>query len=75
MTAAAAVHSHQDLALLASEDQREPEATRGVEKTSVALKLLKQIEACGDVEKVKGSHAIRPGKSKMRNNCSTGSRK
>ncbi|KAM1026557.1 hypothetical protein ACFX2J_039353 [Malus domestica] len=75
MTAAAAVPSHQDLALLASEDQCEPEVASGVEKTSTALKLLKQIEAYGDFEKVKGSHAIRPGKRKMRNNCNTSSKK
>ncbi|KAM1492055.1 hypothetical protein ACFXTH_024109 [Malus domestica] len=63
MTAAAAIPSHQDLALLALEDQREPEASRDMEKTSAALKLLKQIEAYDDADEVNGSHAIHPGKT------------
>ncbi|KAF5750351.1 60S ribosomal protein L4 [Tripterygium wilfordii] len=38
-----------------------------VEKTSAAIKVLKQIGAYADAEKAKDSHAIRPGKGKMRN--------
>ncbi|KAF5747899.1 60S ribosomal protein L4 [Tripterygium wilfordii] len=38
-----------------------------VEKTSAAIKVLKQIGAYADAEKSKDSHAIRPGKGKMRN--------
>lgn len=38
-----------------------------VEKTSSALKVLKQIGALPDVEKAKDSVQIRPGKGKMRN--------
>ncbi|KAB2604305.1 hypothetical protein ACFX13_033258 [Malus domestica] len=43
------------------------DSAEGVEKTSAALKLLKQIGAYADAEKAKDSHAIRPGKGKMRN--------
>ncbi|WCJ41656.1 60S ribosomal protein L4 [Euphorbia peplus] len=43
------------------------DSAEGVEKTSAAIKLLKEIGAYGDVEKAKDSHAIRPGKGKMRN--------
>ncbi|KAF5737585.1 60S ribosomal protein L4 [Tripterygium wilfordii] len=38
-----------------------------VEKTSAAIKVLKHIGAYADAEKSKDSHAIRPGKGKMRN--------
>ncbi|KAH9735520.1 hypothetical protein WN944_003795 [Citrus x changshan-huyou] len=38
-----------------------------VEKTSAALKVLKQIGAYADAEKAKDSQGIRPGKGKMRN--------
>nr|DAD29716.1 TPA_asm: hypothetical protein HUJ06_031184 [Nelumbo nucifera] len=40
---------------------------RGVEKTSAAIKILKQVGAYPDAVKAKDSHAIRPGKGKMRN--------
>lgn len=43
------------------------DAAEGVEKTSAAIKVLKQIGAFPDAEKAKDSHAIRPGKGKMRN--------
>ncbi|KAF5475923.1 hypothetical protein F2P56_007678 [Juglans regia] len=43
------------------------ESAESVEKTSAALKVLKQIGAFPDAEKAKDSHAIRPGKGKMRN--------
>ncbi|PON32469.1 Ribosomal protein [Parasponia andersonii] len=43
------------------------DAAEGVEKTSAAIKVLKQIGAYADAEKAKDSHAIRPGKGKMRN--------
>jgi large subunit ribosomal protein L4e len=43
------------------------DTAEGVEKTSAALKVLKQIGAYEDVEKAKDSHSIRPGKGKMRN--------
>ncbi|XP_062101994.1 large ribosomal subunit protein uL4 [Humulus lupulus] len=43
------------------------DAAEGVEKTSAAIKVLKQIGAFDDAEKAKDSHAIRPGKGKMRN--------
>ncbi|RZC89885.1 hypothetical protein C5167_028951 [Papaver somniferum] len=39
----------------------------GVEKTNAAIKVLKQLGAYADVEKVKDSEKIRPGKGKMRN--------
>ncbi|KAI3995234.1 hypothetical protein MKX01_032036 [Papaver californicum] len=39
----------------------------GVEKTSAAIKVLKQLGAYADAEKVKDSEKIRPGKGKMRN--------
>ncbi|KAI3996664.1 hypothetical protein MKX01_009496 [Papaver californicum] len=38
-----------------------------VEKTTVAIKVLKQLGAYADAEKVKDSEKIRPGKGKMRN--------
>ncbi|XP_050371902.1 60S ribosomal protein L4 [Argentina anserina] len=43
------------------------DTAEGVEKTSAAMKLLKQIGAYDDAEKAKDSHSIRPGKGKMRN--------
>ncbi|KAF8369325.1 hypothetical protein HHK36_032664 [Tetracentron sinense] len=43
------------------------DSAEGVEKTSAAIKVLKQIGAYPDAEKAKDSHAIRPGKGKMRN--------
>jgi len=43
------------------------DSIESVEKTSAALKVLKQIGAFPDAEKAKDSHAIRPGKGKMRN--------
>lgn len=43
------------------------DSIEGVEKTSAALKVLKQIGAYSDAEKAKDSHSIRPGKGKMRN--------
>ncbi|KAF6175696.1 hypothetical protein GIB67_022698 [Kingdonia uniflora] len=43
------------------------DSAEGVEKTSAAIKVLKQIGAFADVEKAKKSHSIRPGKGKMRN--------
>ena len=39
----------------------------GIEKTSTAVKLLKQFGAYDDVEKVKASRNIRAGKGKLRN--------
>ncbi|KAL3327855.1 hypothetical protein AABB24_035494 [Solanum stoloniferum] len=43
------------------------DSIEGIEKTSSAIKALKQIGAYPDAEKAKDSHAIRPGKGKMRN--------
>ncbi|XP_022963036.1 60S ribosomal protein L4 [Cucurbita moschata] len=43
------------------------DSAEGVEKTSAAIKVLKQVGAFPDAEKAKDSHAIRPGKGKMRN--------
>ncbi|XP_059623528.1 large ribosomal subunit protein uL4 [Cornus florida] len=43
------------------------DSVEGVEKTSNAIKVLKQIGAYADAEKAKKSHSIRPGKGKMRN--------
>ncbi|KAL7092032.1 hypothetical protein ACP275_12G140400 [Erythranthe tilingii] len=43
------------------------DSAESIEKTSAALKILKQIGASADVEKAKDSHAIRAGKGKMRN--------
>lgn len=43
------------------------DSAEGIEKTSAAIKVLKQIGAFPDAEKAKDSHAIRPGKGKMRN--------
>ncbi|MBA0704934.1 hypothetical protein Golax_017157 [Gossypium laxum] len=42
-------------------------AVESVEKTSAAIKVLKQVGAYPDVEKAKDSVGIRPGKGKMRN--------
>lgn len=43
------------------------DSAEAVEKTSAALKVLKQIGASPDVEKAKDSQSIRSGKGKMRN--------
>ncbi|KAJ8563367.1 hypothetical protein K7X08_031819 [Anisodus acutangulus] len=43
------------------------DSIEGIEKTNSAIKALKQIGAYPDAEKAKDSHAIRPGKGKMRN--------
>ncbi|KAK9276238.1 hypothetical protein L1049_005769 [Liquidambar formosana] len=43
------------------------DSVEAVEKTSAAIKVLKQIGAYPDAEKAKDSHSIRPGKGKMRN--------
>jgi len=43
------------------------DSAESIEKTSAALKVLKQIGAAPDADKAKDSHAIRPGKGKMRN--------
>ncbi|KAM7263594.1 hypothetical protein ACFE04_001277 [Oxalis oulophora] len=43
------------------------DAAEAVEKTSAAIKVLKQIGAFADAEKAKDSHAIRAGKGKARN--------
>ncbi|KAL6138639.1 hypothetical protein ACLB2K_063919 [Fragaria x ananassa] len=43
------------------------DSAESVEKTSGAIKVLKQIGAYDDAEKAKDSHSIRPGKGKMRN--------
>ena len=43
------------------------DAVEGVEKTSNAIKVLKEIGAYADAEKAKDSIGIRPGKGKMRN--------
>ncbi|KAE8671641.1 60S ribosomal protein L4-1 [Hibiscus syriacus] len=43
------------------------DAVESVEKTSAAIKVLKQVGAYPDVEKFKDSQGIRPGKGKMRN--------
>ncbi|XP_041023925.1 60S ribosomal protein L4-like [Juglans microcarpa x Juglans regia] len=43
------------------------DSAESVEKTSAALKVLKDIGAHPDAEKAKDSHSIRPGKGKMRN--------
>ncbi|KAL1819576.1 hypothetical protein ACET3Z_014445 [Daucus carota] len=43
------------------------DAAEGVEKTSNAIKVLKEIGAYADAEKAKDSIGIRPGKGKMRN--------
>ncbi|XP_057955949.1 large ribosomal subunit protein uL4 [Malania oleifera] len=43
------------------------DSAESVEKTSGAIKILKQIGAYPDAEKAKDSHSIRPGKGKMRN--------
>ncbi|TYH91189.1 hypothetical protein ES332_A13G099800v1 [Gossypium tomentosum] len=43
------------------------DAVESVEKTSAAIKVLKQVGAYPDVEKANDSVGIRPGKGKMRN--------
>ncbi|RVW98768.1 60S ribosomal protein L4 [Vitis vinifera] len=43
------------------------DSAESVEKTSAAIDILKQVGAYPDAEKAKDSHAIRPGKGKMRN--------
>ncbi|OWM64579.1 60S ribosomal protein L4 [Punica granatum] len=43
------------------------DSAESVEKTSAAIKVLKQIGAYADTEKSKDSIGIRPGKGKMRN--------
>ncbi|XP_009592380.1 large ribosomal subunit protein uL4 [Nicotiana tabacum] len=43
------------------------DSIEGIEKTNNAIKALKQVGAYPDAEKAKDSHAIRPGKGKMRN--------
>ncbi|XP_054801287.1 60S ribosomal protein L4 [Prosopis cineraria] len=43
------------------------DSAEGVEKTKEAIKVLKKIGAFPDADKAKDSHAIRPGKGKMRN--------
>ncbi|XP_010558283.1 PREDICTED: 60S ribosomal protein L4-1-like [Tarenaya hassleriana] len=43
------------------------DSVEAVEKTSSAIKVLKQIGAFADAEKAKDSLGIRPGKGKMRN--------
>ncbi|KAK1265716.1 60S ribosomal protein L4 [Acorus gramineus] len=43
------------------------DSIESIEKTSSAIKILKQVGAYPDVEKAKDSHAIRTGKGKMRN--------
>ncbi|RCV10382.1 hypothetical protein SETIT_2G107700v2 [Setaria italica] len=43
------------------------DSAESIEKTSQALKILKQVGAYADVEKAKDSVGIRPGKGKMRN--------
>uniref|UniRef100_A0A2N9G6N5 Large ribosomal subunit protein uL4 C-terminal domain-containing protein n=1 Tax=Fagus sylvatica TaxID=28930 RepID=A0A2N9G6N5_FAGSY len=43
------------------------DSAESLEKTSAALKALKHIGAAPDADKAKDSHAIRPGKGKMRN--------
>ncbi|KAK8633056.1 hypothetical protein V6N13_013910 [Hibiscus sabdariffa] len=43
------------------------DAVESVEKTSAAIKVLKQVGAYPDVEKAKDIQGIRPGKGKMRN--------
>ncbi|KAG5582588.1 hypothetical protein H5410_053215 [Solanum commersonii] len=43
------------------------DSIEGIEKTSNAIKALKQVGAYPDAEKAKDSHAIRTGKGKMRN--------
>eukprot|EP01018_Ginkgo_biloba_P028176 Gb_21884 [translate_table: standard] len=43
------------------------DTVEGVEKTSSAIKVLRNVGAYPDVEKAKKSHSIRAGKGKMRN--------
>ncbi|KAJ6330897.1 hypothetical protein OIU76_009484 [Salix suchowensis] len=65
------VCSYQDLAPLAQEVPEMPlvisDSAESIEKTSTAIKVLKEIGAYPDAEKAKDSQAIRPGKGKMRN--------
>ncbi|PKU64773.1 60S ribosomal protein L4-1 [Dendrobium catenatum] len=43
------------------------DSVESIEKTSSAIKILKQVGAYADAEKAMGSFGIRPGKGKMRN--------
>ena len=43
------------------------DSAESIEKISAAIAILKQVGAYPDAEKAKDSHAIRPGKGKMRN--------
>lgn len=43
------------------------DSVESIEKTSSAIKILKQVGAYADAEKAKDSLGIRPGKGKMRN--------
>ncbi|XP_078435394.1 large ribosomal subunit protein uL4-like [Wolffia australiana] len=43
------------------------DSAEAVEKTSAAVKLLRQVGALADADKAKDSHAVRSGKGKMRN--------
>ena len=43
------------------------DSAESIEKISAAIDILKQVGAYPDAEKAKDSHAIRPGKGKMRN--------
>ncbi|PAN09773.1 hypothetical protein PAHAL_2G049700 [Panicum hallii] len=43
------------------------DSAESIEKTSQAIKILKQVGAYADAEKAKDSVGIRPGKGKMRN--------
>ena len=43
------------------------DSAKSIEKISAAIDILKQVGAYPDAEKAKDSHAIRPGKGKMRN--------
>ncbi|KAJ4849210.1 60S ribosomal protein L4A [Turnera subulata] len=43
------------------------DSAESIEKTSAAIKVLKEVGAFPDAEKAKDSQAIRPGKGKMRN--------
>ncbi|VAH09747.1 unnamed protein product [Triticum turgidum subsp. durum] len=43
------------------------DSAEGIEKTSQAVKVLKQLGAYADADKAKDSVGIRPGKGKMRN--------
>ncbi|VFR02777.1 unnamed protein product [Cuscuta campestris] len=41
------------------------DSAEGIEKTSNAIKILKEIGACADAEKAKDSQAIRAGRGKL----------